>query len=55
MNIQIHYKIAGKLVKKSKSRIIFNIKNRLGPPPKKKTEVKMIKSFKIWQLVAEKN
>ena len=37
------------LVKKSKSRVIFNNKKKqqIRPPKKKQTEVKMIKLFKI--------
>ena len=52
MNIQILYKI----VRKSKSRIIFNNKKKqFSPPKKKQMEVKMIKSFKVWKLIAEKH
>ena len=42
------------LIKKLISRVIFNKKSRLGHP-KKKTEVKIIKPFKIWKLIVEKH
>ena len=43
-----------KLVEKRESSVIFRKKNEIRLP-QRKTEVKMIKSFKIWKLIAEKH
>ena len=49
-------KLLTKLVKKLNARVIFNTQKKTNQAAQKKlTEVKLIKSFKNWKIIAEKH